>query len=90
MTWLAQALQVLIIPEQPLITMMRRLVVGDELRGVRLDASASNHLAGEHVPDQHRHAQLLPSCRLVPLTVLKVGVALTMAGLFITSHTTKT
>lgn len=56
--------------------MVRLLVVGDELRCVRLDLAAAGHLADEEVTDQDGHSQLLPARRLVPLAMFKVLVAL--------------
>jgi hypothetical protein len=76
---LAQALQVLLIPEQLLIAMVRPLVVGYELRCVRLDLPTSDHLAGEEIASEDGHTQLLPARLLVPTAMLKVLVTLTMA-----------
>ncbi len=77
--WLAQALEIVLIPEQALITTVRRLVVSHQSRRVAVDATASNHLASEPVAYQHRHAQLLPSRRLVPSTIFETGITMTVA-----------
>lgn len=63
---LAQALQVLGVPEQRLVTTVRGVVVSDQIGRVGLDPLAAP--AGEQIPDQHRPAQLLPACGLVPGT----------------------
>lgn len=67
--------------------MVRRLVVGYQLRGIGFNATASNHLASEQVTLQDLHPELLPPRFLVPLAMFEVGVSFTMAGLFVTSHT---
>jgi len=64
---LAEAPQVALIPEQRLVTAVRLAVVGHQQRGVRLDPAAAPPLAGEQVAAKDRHAQLLPTRRLVPL-----------------------
>lgn len=75
MAWLAKALQVVLIPEQLLVTLVPDLVVSDQLRGVCLDAPTFNHLAGEQITLQHLHAQLLPTRRLVPLAPGNAAIA---------------
>ncbi|WP_353505675.1 hypothetical protein [Rhizobium sp. RM] len=53
MTRLAKALQIVLIPEQLLITAMRHLVVSYQSRRIAINATAANHLASEEVSDQH-------------------------------------
>jgi hypothetical protein len=76
---LAQALEIVLIPEQTLIASVRCLVVSHQSRCVAVSATASNHLASEPVAYQHRHAQLLPACRLVPSTVFETGITMPVA-----------
>ncbi|CDN52523.1 Hypothetical protein RG1141_CH01580 [Neorhizobium galegae bv. officinalis bv. officinalis str. HAMBI 1141] len=70
--------------------MVRLLVVGDELRCVRLNLAASGHLADEEVTNQNGHTQLLPARRLVPLAMLKVLVALAVTLPLIIRESTDT
>ena len=65
---LAQTPEVALIPEQCLIAAMCFAMIGDQLRGVRLNPTAAGPLTGEPVAQQDRHAQLLPARCLVPAT----------------------
>ena len=64
----AETPKVVLIPEQHLIAAMRFAMVGNQLRGVRLNASAARPLTGEPVTQQDQHTQLLPPRCLVPTT----------------------
>lgn len=88
MAVLAKALQVLIIPEQPLITTMRDLMVSNQLRCVSLDAATSLHLASEEIANKNGPAQLLPPCRLIPAAPFDVLITIAQALLLITRQTT--
>ena len=64
MARLAQALDLVGIPEQHRVTSMRHLVVCHQFRRVCLGAPA--HLADEQIAKQDRPAQSLPSCGVIP------------------------
>ena len=65
MAGLAQGLQVCVVPEQPLITPMSLDVIGDQLGGLALQATA--HATCERISHKDGPAQLPPPGRVVTL-----------------------
>lgn len=68
MAWLAEALQIVEVPEQVIVAAMRALMVGHQLgRVLQLNPPASDHLAREPITNEHTLTKALPCSRLVPL-----------------------
>lgn len=89
MAWLAQRLQVRLIEEQYLVTLVRFDVVADEFRWVTEDLSASRHLAREQITRECLDAQTLPSDQLVPLAPWLCCLTMLVAVLLITRRWTQ-
>jgi hypothetical protein len=62
---LAQRLQIVLIPEQPLVTAMRGLMVADELRRIALEQTAAA-LARVVIAFEYLEAQATPARSLIP------------------------
>lgn len=87
--WLAQRLQVRLIEEQYLVTLVRFDMVADEFRWVTEDLPASCHLAREQITRECLDAQPLPSDQLVPLAPWLRCLTMLVAVLLITRRWTQ-
>lgn len=84
MAWLAKRLQVGLIEEQHLVTLVRFDVVADEFRWVTEDLATASHLACEQITRECLDAQTLPSDQLVPLAPWLRCLTMLVAILLIT------
>jgi hypothetical protein len=73
--WLAETLEVGLVPEQRLVALVLALVVSNELGRVSVDLAASGHLAREVIIRQDFPPQLLPTRRLVPAAMRLIVIA---------------
>lgn len=89
MAWLAQRLQVRLVEEQGLVTLVRFDVVADEFRCVAFDLAAACHLAREQITLECLDPKSLPSDQLVPLAPWLCCLTMLVAILLITRRWTQ-
>lgn len=81
--WFAQRLQVGLIEEESLVTLVRYDVVADQFRCVAFDLAAACHLAREEITLECSHAQPLPTNQLIPLAPRLCSLTVLVAILLI-------